>query len=342
MPKLLSYVCRHQEGLSMKVSVLVPTYRRPTDLLKCLQALAMQEMPATEVLVVCRTDDQDTHDALELLPAPSRDLPIRVVSVTDGGQVAALNAGIAACACEIVCITDDDAMPHPDWIRRIVAHFEADPAIGGVGGLDRLHVGGRLLTGRHKQVGIVQASGRTVGNHHLGYGAPRCVDILKGANMSFRAEVVKAIGVDRRLKGTGAQVHNDLGLSLAVRRTGMKLLYDPLVQVDHYQAERFDEDSRTAPALIAHANSSYNLNLVLLDHFPGERGLKVWRWYRLVGTRDAPGLVQVVRMLLKGERGIFRRWHAVRQGAHAALRDVRGHGETMRRPSTAIHVERNH
>jgi len=54
----------------MKVSVLVPTYRRPTDLLKCLQALAMQEMPATEVLVVCRTDDQDTHDALELLPAP--------------------------------------------------------------------------------------------------------------------------------------------------------------------------------------------------------------------------------------------------------------------------------
>lgn len=309
----------------MRVSVLVPTYRRPTDLLRCLQAIEQQEFRASEVLVICRTDDDISRSALAQLTV-SEALPLRIVGVSEAGQVAALNAGIAACVFDLVCITDDDAMPHSDWIRRIVAHFAADPSVGGVGGRDRLYIGGKLVTGRRKVVGIVQASGRTVGNHHLGFGAARHVDILKGANMSYRIELVKAIGVDRRLKGNGAQVHNDLALSLAVRRSGWKLVYDPLVQVDHFRAERFDEDSRTAPALIAHSNASYNLNLVLLDHFPGERGLTVWRWYRLVGTRDAPGLVQVVRMLLRGDFGILDRWRAVRQGAIAALRDVRGAG----------------
>lgn len=307
----------------MKVSVLVPTYRRPANLLKCLQAVCKQELPPAEVLVVCRIDDPSSRAAIGEFMA-SHTLPIRVVDVTEGGVVAALNAGIAVCTSEVVCITDDDAMPDPDWTKRVAEHFAADPSIAGVGGKDRLYINGKFQAGERELVGVVQTSGRTVGNHHLGVGPARYVDILKGANMSFRTEPLKAIGIDRRLKGTGAQVHNEMALSLALRRSGWKLVYDPRVQVEHHHAQRFDEDTRKAPALIAHANSSYNLNLILLEHFPGARGIRVWRWYQLVGTRDAPGLVQVVRMLMKGELGIFSRWRAVRQGAAAALRDVRG------------------
>ncbi|WP_347555467.1 glycosyltransferase family 2 protein [Robbsia sp. KACC 23696] len=307
----------------MKVTVLVPSYRRPADLLKCLSALQAQQRPADEVLVIARTDDHETRDAVATALANgtiAATLPLRIVDVQVGGQVAALNAGLAASQYDITCITDDDATPHPDWIARIVAHFTADPKVGGVGGRDWVHHRGQPLTGTRDRVGVVEPTGRVIGNHHLGAGAAREVDVLKGANMSYRTAVIKAIGFDRRLRGTGAQVHNDLSMSLSVRRAGWKLIYDPQVQVNHYPAERFDEDGRNAPSVAALTNAAYNLHRIMLDHF-GARGPQVCNWYRMVGTRDVPGYVQVLRQWLRGDKHIMTRFRATRQGAADAMRD---------------------
>ena len=49
---------------------------------------------------------------------------------------------------------------------------------------------------------------------------------------------------DRRMKGTGAQAHFEVSFCLSLKRAGYKLLYDPQIVVDHYLAERFDEDIR--------------------------------------------------------------------------------------------------
>lgn len=303
----------------MKVTVLVPTYRRPDDLARCLSALLHQQRSPDQIVVVARADDAATHTCLADHVTP-RVLPVDVAIVDEPGQVAALNRGLDAAKGDVVAITDDDAAPRGDWVARIAAAFEADPKLGALGGRDWVHEGGRMLDGERPLVGKVRLSGRVVGNHHLGVGGAREVDLLKGANMSYRREAIRDIRFDRRLRGTGAQVHNDMAFSMSVKRAGWKLVYDPLVAVDHFPAPRFGEDPRNAQTLAATRNAAYNLHLILRGQLPPLHRVTAWWWYALVGTRVYPGLVHAGLGVLRQQRAAFARWRAVRGGAHEARR----------------------
>ena len=48
----------------MKVTVIIPSYRRPLDLRRCLAAIWRQSKPADEVLVVGRDGDTQTLDII--------------------------------------------------------------------------------------------------------------------------------------------------------------------------------------------------------------------------------------------------------------------------------------
>jgi GT2 family glycosyltransferase len=136
-----------------------------------------------------------------------------------------------------------------------------------------------------------------MGNHHLGVGESREVDILKGANMSFRKNAIAGLRFDERLRGTGAQVHNDLMFCLDVKKRGWKLIYDPKVAIDHYQGERFDEDKRQKFNTLALSNMVHNETLTLLEYLSPPRHLTFMLWAVLIGTRGSPGLVQWLRFL---------------------------------------------
>jgi glycosyltransferase involved in cell wall biosynthesis len=203
---------------AMKVTVLVPTFRRPADLTRCLGALQRQSRAPDEVVVVARPDDSATHACLRD-PAVKGALRLSVALVEAPGQVAALNRGLDAANGDVVAITDDDAAPRPDWLERIAAAFGNDPRLGALGGRDWVHEKGRVLDGERPLVGKVQASGKIIGNHHLGVGGAREVDLLKGANMSYRRAAIGAIRFDARLRGAGAQAHNDMAFSRHASRS---------------------------------------------------------------------------------------------------------------------------
>jgi glycosyltransferase involved in cell wall biosynthesis len=277
----------------VRVSVLVPTYRRPQDLRRCLDALAAQNRMADENVVIVRDSDEETWKMLENWNLTR--MPVRTITVTEPGTIQALNAGLNDVQTDIIAITDDDAAPLPDWVERVVAHFEQDPRVGGVGGRDYMRVGGVLQEGSEAIVGKVPLIGKHVGNHHLGFGEPREVDALKGVNGSYRVEAIRPIGFDTRLRGTGAQVYWEISLGLALKRAGWKLIYDPLVAVDHFQAPRFDEDQRSGFNALATENLTYNETLIRLDQLSRFGGLVYLGWAILIGTRVTPGLVQWVR-----------------------------------------------
>ncbi|KVD89516.1 glycosyl transferase [Burkholderia sp. ABCPW 14] len=304
----------------MKISVLVPTYRRPADLARCLIALQRQRMAPEEVIVVARPDDDATHERLAD-PGVCGALALRIVVVDVPGQVAALNRGLDAARGDVIAITDDDAAPRADWLERIGTIFAADPRVGAVGGRDWVHEKGRLLDGEQLLVGRLTVSGKIIGNHHLGVGGAREVDTLKGANMSYRRAAIEGLRFDTRLRGAGAQTHNDTSFSMCVKRAGWKLVYDPAVAVDHYPAERFDDDRRDAASMAALSNAAYNLHLTLREHLPPARRVIAWWWWTLVGTRAYPGFVHVVlTVAAKNGASMRARWRAVRRGAHDARR----------------------
>jgi GT2 family glycosyltransferase len=293
-----------------RIAVLIPTYRRGEDLKRCLEAVRQQVRPADQIVVVIRPEDLDAQ--LVLTEFNSKQLI--VVHVASPGVVAALNAGLVAVQADVVAFTDDDAAPRPDWLQRIAEHFRKNPRLGGVGGRDWIFQHGRPERGAKRVVGVITWYGRCIGNHHLGIGPIREVDALKGVNMSFRVGALEGIRFDERLRGTGAQVFNELGVSLAVKRKGWQLLYDPELAVDHYPSVRHDEDRRNHFSRAAVSNAAYNETLLLAEHLTPLRRLFFMFWALLVGTHSAPGLVNWLRLLVIERRTATARFLATISG----------------------------
>ncbi|MBI3568267.1 MAG: glycosyltransferase family 2 protein [Gemmatimonadetes bacterium] len=304
------------------VSVLVPSWRRPESLARCLRALSAQTAPPLEIVVGVRADDAETGAALDALE-PALRVPVVRAPTDEPGVIAAMNAALARCRGDVVALTDDDAEPRPDWLARIGAAF-ADPRVGGVGGRDWQP----LERGDRTDVGRVQWFGRVIGNHHLGAGAPRPVDVLKGVDAAFRAPLLRALGFDTRLEGEGAQMFWELALCLPLRRAGWTLVYDPAIAVDHHIAPRHDDDQRHRGVFAARpqVQAVHNETLVLLGHQRGLARLAYLTWALLVGTRGEPGLAQLPRLLLRGDAHAGARWRATLAGR------IRGWRHWMREP----------
>lgn len=304
--------------MTPRVSVLVPSYGRPESLTRCLAALGAQTRAPDEVVVGVRTGDDATVAVVEAARATG--LPVHVATVAAAGVVASMQAALEAATGDIVALTDDDARPFPAWIDGLLAHFQSAPNVGGVGGRDWQP----YERGNARRVGVVQWFGRVIGNHHLGAGPARDVDVLKGVNCSFRAPLLRAVGFDGRLRGTGAQVHWELGVCLPLRRAGWRLVYDPAVAVDHDLAPRLDADLlhrghfSVAPMVDAVHNESVTLGS---DRSWGWRLLHL-TWALVIGTFDAPGVLQLLREPFGAQRPIRSLAWAVLCGRFAGLRTL--------------------
>jgi glycosyltransferase involved in cell wall biosynthesis len=279
----------------MILSVIIPTYKRVKDVQCCLEALTKQIRLADEVIIVVRDTDVETLEFLESYD----DFVLQpiVLKVNIPGVIAAMNLGLECASGDILAFTDDDAAPHIDWLARIEAHFLSNDTVGGVGGRDLMYINDQLIEGQKKVVGKLQWFGRAIGNHHLGIGEPREVDILKGVNMSFRRQAIKGMRFDERLLGTGAQVHFEISFCLNLKRAGWTLIYDPAVAVDHFWGKRFDEDQRFVFNEIAEINKIHNETLILLEHLSGIQKVVYLCWAALIGTRASFGLLQWLRFL---------------------------------------------
>ena len=309
------------------LSVIVPSWRRPADLERCLRALAAQAERPGEVVVGARTGDDATLCAVDAVRAATG-LPVRAVTTAEPGVIAAMQTALGACRGEIIALTDDDAEPRPDWTARLLRAF-GDPRVGGVGGRDWQP----YERGDAPDVGRVQFFGRVIGNHHLGAGPARAVDVLKGVNLALRAPLIRATGFDARLRGEGAQMFWEFALCLPIRRAGWTLVYDPAIAVEHHVAARHDADQRHRGVFSAapQVDAVHNETLVLLEHLPGIWRAAFYVWALLIGARSEPGLAQVPRLLLLGDTQALARWRATLTGRIAGWRSYRCSGRDAAR-----------
>jgi glycosyltransferase involved in cell wall biosynthesis len=118
------------------VSVVLPTYDRPAELVRAVASVAAQTYPAVELVVV---DDCSPTPAEAVVgdAVAAGDLALgdlRVTHVRHGtnrGANAARNAGVRAAAGSIVAFLDDDDEWHPEKLARQVAAFAAaGPDVG--------------------------------------------------------------------------------------------------------------------------------------------------------------------------------------------------------------------
>ncbi len=116
----------------MRVSVVVPTCRRPGLLQECLRALAAQDFDpsAFEVIVADDAASAATRRQVSIDDARSP-VGLRYVAVAVAGPhgpAAARNAGWRAARGEIIAFTDDDCRPDRRWLAEGLAALEREGA----------------------------------------------------------------------------------------------------------------------------------------------------------------------------------------------------------------------
>lgn len=283
----------------MTISVLIPSWKRPESLARCLDALERQTRRPDQVVLVVRADDAPTR---EMIAARKSPFPLGIATPERPGVIAALNTGFDRAECDLVAVTDDDTEPHSDWLELIEARFEADPRLGGLGGRDRMPAedGKGWEEPNALAVGRVLWFGRVVGNHNFGSGPIREVDILKGANMVFRRSAMAGKRIDTALRGQGAEHHWEIELCLALKAAGAKIAYDPAVLVDHYEEVRYNAQRGPEMSFEEQHNAVHNRTYGLLKHLPLHRAVPAFLYGILVGTRDNPGVAMTIKTILGG------------------------------------------
>ena len=105
----------------LRISVVVPTYRRPDLLERCLAALVEQDFPRDgyEVIVCDDGPDAATRQMVERWSERAAGAPlVRYVPVRDTqGPAGARNRGWEIGRGEVIAFTDDDTIPRPGWLR---------------------------------------------------------------------------------------------------------------------------------------------------------------------------------------------------------------------------------
>jgi GT2 family glycosyltransferase len=288
-----------------------------------MNAIARQTRPAEQVVITVRDQDRETLDVvpdLERLLGPA----LEVIITPEVNLRDSMNIGLARTTGSLVAMTDDDAEPHPEWLAKLAAAFRSSD-IGGIGGRDWQP---------HERwdepvVGKLSWYGRVVGNHHLGTGQAREVELLKGANCCFRGDVLRRIRFDRRLRGKGNVNHWEMAICFALLREGYKLIYDPAIVVDHHIEQRHDGDinARGGFEYMSYVDGVFNEQISLESHLKSTGRRFVYRaWSLLIGTAASPGLAQVPRRVIKFDEPIseaWRRFKAVRAAARLVRASMR-------------------
>lgn len=106
------------------ISVIVPTFRRPVALRRCLEALAAQDYPAGRFDIIVVDDGGGLDPALGDGLGGVR---VQFLAQPNRGPATARNLGARQSAAELLAFTDDDCQPRPDWLRRAVEALADHP-----------------------------------------------------------------------------------------------------------------------------------------------------------------------------------------------------------------------
>ena len=200
------------------VSVIVPTYKRPELLRRCLRALMAQDYAATayEVIIVDDAACDETRQMVECYAEQVSECGniLRYIAVTGNhGPAIARNIGWRAAHSEIIAFTDDDCIPAPDWLSAGMKAF-------------RNHV--REVAGVSGRI-IVPLPG--VPTDYERNAAHLETSEFVTANCFYRRSCLEAVGgFDERFT---AAWREDTDLFFALQKRNATLVYAPDARVVH-------------------------------------------------------------------------------------------------------------
>jgi glycosyltransferase involved in cell wall biosynthesis len=194
------------------LSVVVPAYNAAATIGDCIAALRRQTVDGPVELIV--VDDGSSDDTAALARAAGA----MVLSAPHGHAAAARNVGLRAARGALICFTDADCAPHPDWLSQISRPF-ADPDVIGCKGTYATRQ--RQLVARFVQLEYEDKYDRL---------RPQAtIDFIDTYSCAYRRAVLLANGgFDESIRYVEDQ---ELSFRLAAR--GYKMVFQESAVVDH-------------------------------------------------------------------------------------------------------------
>lgn len=205
------------------VTVVVPVRDRAAMLRQCLAGLGV-----VHPVVVVDDGSRDPDALADIAAAHSATLVRRPHC---GGPAAARNSGLAVVRSELVAFVDSDCIAPAGWIEELVPHF-ADPLVAAVAPRI-LALESSTSAGRYGEVAgsldMGAREGRVVPGSRLAY--------LPSAALLVRRDALRDIG----LFDEGLRYGEDVDLIWRLHAAGLRVRYDPSVQVYHREPQHWPE-----------------------------------------------------------------------------------------------------
>jgi glycosyltransferase involved in cell wall biosynthesis len=107
--------------VSLRFSVIIPTYKRCQLLKQVFEGLKAQTYCNFEVLVVVKSSRDGTE---ELVKSYKQVIDMRIIPQQEGFVTHALNLGLKEAKGDLVVFLDDDAVPNTDWLQKHLQTYE--------------------------------------------------------------------------------------------------------------------------------------------------------------------------------------------------------------------------
>jgi GT2 family glycosyltransferase len=230
------------------VSVVIPTFRRPHDVIRCVDSILATGYPELEVVVVDNAPDEGST-AAEMAKRYRGEERVRYLAEPTSGASRARNLGVRATRGEIVAFADDDVTVDRYWLAALVNALVEHPDVGCVTGLVIPETLGTPV-----QLWFEQFGGFNRGytqrlfdlSHHRGDSLlyPYTAGGLGGlGNAAFRRDALSSLeAFDVTLgPGTPAFGAEDQDAFVRLLKSGHRVLYEPAALVHHKHRDSYGD-----------------------------------------------------------------------------------------------------
>jgi len=212
--------------MSIRISIVIPTYQR-TDLLQLsLESLSKQTIDPNLFEVIAIDDaSPNGEEKKQIITSKTYPFKFQYLEQNKGGPAKARNLGIKKSVGEIIIFMDDDAVAHSDWVENIVKSLDTGEysAVGGI-------------TKNYKVETLSEKLLNHVG-HLISPIDPITKEIifLVTVNAAFKKKDLESVGgFDEEFKLPSGE---DMDLGFRMRKAGFKLGLAPTALVYHHQRD---------------------------------------------------------------------------------------------------------